>query len=307
MKNKKIWKYLLPLIIAVKITVVVLILSAAKKEETIVIEGKTKFAAVEIPDTVYFAGEQMPLERFDVREAFDRELLSNAYFHSQTLRFIKMAPRFFAVIEPILKEKGIPEDFKFLAVAESNLDPRAVSSASAVGIWQFLSGTAREFGLEVNNEIDERYHVVKSTYAACDYLLKSYEKYGNWTLVAASYNRGISGIDSQLERQKCDNYYDLLLNTETQRYVYRIVALKLILSNPAKYNFVVSEEEKYPVIKTRKLEISGKVENFADFALKHRITYKLLKDFNPWLRQNYLTNAAGKTYIVEIPEAVSTK
>lgn len=301
MKKKKFWRYLLPLIIIVNVTVIILLVSAAKTETQVIVEGKTEFAAVEVPDTVYFAGERMPLERFDVREALDRELLSNAYFHSQTLRFIKLAPRYFNIIEPILKEKGVPDDFKYLAVAESGFNPRAVSPASAVGLWQFLRSTAREFGLEVNSEVDERYHVVKSTYAACDYLLNSYEKYGNWTLVAASYNRGLTGIQKQLDRQKCDNYYDLLLNSETQRYVFRITALKLILSDPEKYNLIITDEEKYPIIETKQIEIIGKVEHFADFAIEQGINYKLLKDFNPWLRENYLSNNAGKKYILDIP------
>ncbi len=303
MKKKKWWKYVLPIIIAAKIVVVVMILESARADNTQAnIESKTEFKAVGIPDSITFAGEKMPLGEFDVREALDRELLSNAYFHSQTIRFIKLAPRYFSIVEPILKEKGIPDDFKYLAVAESSLNPRAVSPAKAVGFWQFMKGTAQDYGLEVTLEIDERYHVEKATYAACDYLLNSYKKYGNWTLVAASYNRGITGIQQQITRQKTDDYYSLLLNPETQRYVYRIAALKLILQNPEKYNFVVTEDEKYPIIPTKNVEISGKVGNFADFAIEHGISYKTLKDFNPWLRENYLTNAKSKKYIVKIPE-----
>ena len=299
MRKKKWWKYLLPIIIAAKIVVVIMILESGRSDNT---QFNIEFAAVEIPDTVSFSGEPMPLERFDIKESLDRELLSNAYFHSQTIRFIKLAPRYFSIVEPILKEKGIPDDFKYLAVAESNLDPRAVSPANAVGFWQFLKSTAQEYGLEVSSEIDERYHVEKATYAACDYLLDSYKKYENWTLVAASYNRGMTGIQKQLTRQKVSDYYDLLLNSETQRYVYRIVALKLILQNPESYNFVVTEEEKYPIIPTKNVEILGKVGNFADFAIKHGISYKTLKDFNPWLRENYLTNTSNKKYVVKIPE-----
>ncbi len=264
-------------------------------------ETQPVYKAIEIPDAVSFAGEPMPLERFDVRESLDRELLSNAYFHSQTIRFIKLAPRYFPVIEPILKEKGIPDDFKYLAVAESGFNPGAISSARAIGFWQFMKGTAQDYGLEVNSQVDERYNIEKSTYAACRYLLDSYEKFGSWTLVAASYNRGMTGVRKQMERQKADNYYNLLLTTETARYVYRIVALKLILENPADYNFVISEEEKYPFIKTRDVEITGNVKSFADFAKKYGTNYKLLKYFNPWLRDNYLTNPKGKKYVVKIP------
>jgi membrane-bound lytic murein transglycosylase D len=246
MKNRKWWKFVLPLIIVVKIVVIVIALSALKSdnlENSEMIE--TKYSAVPIPNKVSFAGEEMPMNQFDVREALDRELLSNSYFHSQTIRFIKMAPRYFPVIEPILKEKGIPDDFKYLALAESGLNPRAVSPAGAVGFWQFLDVTAKEYGLEVNKEVDERYNVEKSTYAFCAFLRESYSIYGNWTLAAASYNGGIARIQKQITRQKMDNYYDLLFTEETQRYIFRIASLKLILENPKQYNFVVEEEEKY--------------------------------------------------------------
>jgi hypothetical protein len=243
----------------------------------------------------------MPLEQFDVKEALDRELLSNSYFHSQTIRYIKLAPRYFPVIEPILKEMGIPDDFKYLAVAESGFNPKAISPAGAVGFWQFLDVTAKEYGLEVNKEIDERYHVEKSTYAFCSYLRSSYNKFGSWTLAAASYNGGMARVQSQKARQKMSDYYDLLFVEETQRYVFRIAALKLIMENPEQYNFVVRENEKYPFIKTREVEIKGSVKNFADFAIEQGINYKLLKDFNPWLRDDKLTNAAGKKYTVKIP------
>ncbi len=302
MRNKKLWKILLPIIIAAKIVVIVLILSSARSDNSkIIVESEIEFKSVKIPESVSFAGEQMPIERFDIKESLDRELLSNTYFHSQTIRYIKLAPRYFPVIEPILKEKGIPDDFKYLAVAESGFNPRAVSSARAIGFWQFMKGTAQDYGLEVNSLVDERYHIEKSTYAACEYLLDSYEKFGNWTLVAASYNRGMNGINRQLERQKTDNYYDLLITTETARYVYRIAALKLILENPESYNFYIPDNEKYPLISTKDVVIKGAVADFADFAKEQGISYKLLKDFNPWLRESHLTNSKGKKYIVKIP------
>ncbi len=305
MDRKKRWRILLPLIIAAKAGVIIFFImgTASNKEPEVVrVEAPAAYKSVEIPDSVSFAGEPVPLGRFDVREALDRELLVNSYFHSQTLRYIKLAPRYFSVIEPILEEKGVPDDFKYLAVAESGFNPRAVSPARAVGLWQFLQGTARDYGLEVNGEVDERYHVEKSTYAACDYLLEAYRRYNSWSMVAASFNAGKTGIDRQILRQKNTSYYDLLLNPETARYVFRIIAFKVVMENPEAYNFVVLDEEKYPVVKTRDVEITGKVENFADFAGEHGISYKLLKDFNPWLRENYLTNAGGKKYTVRIPE-----
>lgn len=302
MKNRKWWRILLPVIIGIKIVIVVLVLSSARSEDTKVIEKvETKFTSVAIPEKLSFAGEEMPLDRFDVREALDRELLSNAYFHSQTIRYIKLAPRYFPVIEPILKSKGIPDDFKYLALAESGLNPRAVSPAGAVGFWQFLNGTAKDFGLEISSEVDERYHIEKSTLAFCDYMRTSYNKYGNWTLAAASFNGGIARVQRQMERQKMNDYYNLLFVDETQRYVFRIAALKLILENPEQYNFIVYENDKYPVIKTREVEINGPVGNFADFAIENGINYKLLKDFNPWLRDDKLTNSTRKRYTVKIP------
>ncbi len=303
MRNKKWWKVWLPVIVAFKIVLVVLILGSAKSENTeIVVKAANEYIAFEKPASVSFAGEPMPIERFDIWESLDRELLSNAYFHSQTIRYIKLAPRYFPIIEPILKEHGIPEDFKYLAVAESGFNPSAISSARAIGFWQFMKGTAEDYGLEVNNLVDERYHVEKSTHAACKYLKDSYEKFGSWTLVAASYNRGRTGVIKQMTRQKADDYYNLLLTTETARYVFRIVALKMILEDPEAYNFFISGSEKYAPVKTREVEVSGKVENFADFAKEHGTNYKLLKNFNPWLRDNYLTNATGKKYIIKIPE-----
>ena len=302
MKDLKWGRIILPVLVFVQVLIVFILSSSSKPESVqILSEIKTEFTAVKIPDEVFFAGEKMPLEQFNVKEALDRELLSNAYFHSQTIRYMKLAPRFFPVIEPILKERGIPDDFKYLAVAESGFNPRAVSPAGAVGFWQFLKGTGQQYGLEINNEIDERYHIEKSTVAASKYLRDAYNKYGKWGLVAASYNGGMARVQSQQTRQKMTEYYDLLFVEETQRYVFRIAALKIIMENPEQYNFVVQEYEKYPLIKTRDVEISGQVKNFADFAIEQGINYKLLKDFNPWLRDDKLTNATGKKYIVKIP------
>ena len=302
MLKRKVWKIVLPGVIAIKIFVIISLLNASfKKPESIIVEGMVRYKSIPIPDTLFFAGEKVPLEYFDVRENLERELLVNSYFHSQTIRLIKLAPRYFSVIEPILKEKGIPDDFKYLAVAESNLDPRAVSPAQAVGLWQFLRTTGREYGLEITDEVDERYHVEKSTYAACEYLNSAYEKFENWALVAAAYNSGRSFTIRQMERQKNNNYYDMLLGEETERYVFRILALKMVLEKPEEFGFEIPENEKYPVINTRNIEIKRAVEDFAAFASDHGTNYKLLKMFNPWLRENFLTNNTGKTYVIKVP------
>jgi hypothetical protein len=252
-----------------------------------------------IPDELTFSGEDVPVHLFDVREALDRELLSNMYFHSQTIRLIKLSHRYFPRVVPVLDSMGIPEDFKYLMVAESNLS-NAVSPAGAVGFWQLVRGTAEEYGLEVNSEVDERYHLEKSTMAAGRYLLESFEKYGNWTLAAASYNAGRRGMDRQIDRQKIDNYYDLLLNEETGRYVFRVLALKLIMENPDAYGFHISLDDVYKPVPYHTVTVDGRVSDFADFAFEHHTNYKMLKFLNPWLRDNQLSNIGGKTYEIRI-------
>jgi len=263
-------------------------------------ESYTVFG-VEMPSKLTFAGEPAPLDLFDVKESLDRELLSNTYFHSQTIRLIKMAHRFFPQIEPVLKQNLVPDDFKYLAVAESGL-MQAVSPAKAVGFWQLLKGTAQEYGLEVNSEVDERYHVVMSTEVACQYLIDSFRKYGNWTMTAASYNAGRRGMDRQIERQKKDNYYDLLLNEETARYLYRVLAFKLIFEDPEAYGFKLSEKDLYPVIPTYTVEVDSAVGDFADFAKEFETNYKILKYLNPWLRDNKLSNSSRKVYEITLPK-----
>ncbi len=256
--------------------------------------------AVDLPDDLSFAGEKVPMDQVDVSESLDREILVNTYWQSQTLLFIKRANRYFPVIEKILKKYDIPDDFKYLPVAESGLT-NAVSPAGAVGFWQLLKATAQENGLEVDNEVDERYNLEKATEAACKYIRQSYEKYGSWTLAAASYNAGRRGIDQQMERQNETQYYDLLLYEETSRYVFRILAYKLILSNPSKYGFYIGEKDLYPQIPYYEVSVDGKIEDFADFAGKYGINYKILKLMNPWLRESYLTNGRKKTYYIKIP------
>jgi len=309
MEKMKAKKLITPALIVINVVLVAMLLSSAKPESEIKLndEKKTELAEVRyesvyMPDKISFAGEPMPLNLYYVKEALERELLSNAYFHSQTIRNIKLAPRYFPVIEPILKAQGIPDDFKYLAVAESNLDPRAISPARAAGLWQLLQGTAKDYGLEINEEVDERYHIEKATKVACEYIKDAHDKFGKWTMVAASYNRGMTGVQREMDRQKEEDYYDLLITNETARYVYRIVALKLIMENPEKYHFYISDEEKYKAIPTKDVEITGSVDNFADYAAKQGVSYKLFKDFNPWLRENTLTYSGKKRYWVKIPK-----
>jgi membrane-bound lytic murein transglycosylase D len=267
------------------------------------VHGGFYFTPPQIPEKLTFAGEPVPLENFDTREALDRELLSCANFHSQTLLFLKKLPRYFGIIEPILKKNNIPDDFKYLALAESSFLDKAVSPVGAIGIWQFMKPAAVGCGLEVNAEVDERFHIGKATQAACNYLNNSYRTYGNWTLVAASYNAGMNGIEKQVELQNSRNYYDLLLNEETARYLFRILALKLVMSDPEKYGFKVDDKDKYPIIPLKQITVSGSINNMTNFARANDVNYKILKYFNPWLRQTYLKNPFKKTYVLKIPEA----
>jgi len=263
---------------------------------------KIFFTAVPLPEKLDFANENVPLENFDVRESLDREMLVVANFHSQELLYLKKTDRYFSLIEPILKKNEIPDDFKYLALAESGFLEKIISPSGAIGIWQFMKDAAIQYGLEVNDEVDERYHIEKSTEAACRYLKHSFEKYRSWTMVAASYNAGITGMNRQIDVQDSKNYYDLLLNEETSRYIYRILALKLVISDPEKYGFKVNNEEKYPRIPFSELKVTGSVKSFTTFARANNINYKLFKQFNPWLRQPYLKNLKGKVYTVKIPE-----
>ena len=260
------------------------------------------FTAVALPEKLDFANEEVPLGNFDVKESLDREMLIIANFHSQELLYLKKTNRYFSIIEPILKKNEIPDDFKYLALAESGFLDKIVSPAGAVGIWQFMKDAALEYGLEVNEEVDERYHIEKATEAACKYLRHSYEMYKSWTMVAASYNAGVAGMNRQIDVQDSRNYYDLLLNEETSRYIYRILSLKLIISDPVKYGFKISDDEKYPIIPFKEVKVAGSVKSFTEFARSNNINYKLFKQFNPWLRQPDLKNPKGKIYTVKIPE-----
>lgn len=257
--------------------------------------------ALQIPENLDFAGEAMPLKSPDIYERMDKELLVNTYWQSNGLLMFKRAKKYFPIIEPILKKHGIPDDFKYLAVIESGLT-NAVSPAGARGVWQIMPATAKENGLEVNENVDERYHIAKSTEVACKYLLKSKEELGSWTLAAAAYNAGNSGISKYLKEQNVSNYYDLLLGEETGRYVFRIVALKEIMTNPAKYGFNFREKDLYDNVPTYNVQVNTEVTDFTKFAEKYGINYKILKIHNPWLREPKLNNKTGKSYTIEIPE-----
>jgi hypothetical protein len=255
-----------------------------------------------LPSTLSFAGEKIPLENFDTRESLERELMVNMFWHSQTIFIIKHTSRFFPTIEAILKKNKIPDDFKYLCVAESGLQ-QVVSSAKAVGFWQLMPATGKELGLEINDEVDERYHIEKSTKAACRYLQKSYDLFGSWTLAAASYNMGARGLTQQIERQKSISYHDLRLNDETSRYLFRILALKLIISDPQKYGFYIPLNEMYPPYRYKEVAVSTPVPSWADFAIRHNTNYKILKLLNTWLRDVSLANRNNRTYYIKIPEA----
>jgi membrane-bound lytic murein transglycosylase D len=248
-----------------------------------------------------FAGEQVPLNNYDTRESLDKEMLVNGYWQSRTIMILKKSKRYFETIEPILKEYGVPDDFKYLAMAESGFE-NVVSPAKAAGVWQLLESTAKEYGLEVNTVVDERYDLAKSTRVACKYLLESYKKYGNWTMAAATYNAGRSGLEDQITKQKTDNYYDLLLNDETARYVFRLIAHKLITENPSAYGFHIEDNEYYPLIATHDLTVDTAIPNIADFALENSTNYKIIKQLNPWLRQNYLPEQTNKVYHIKVPD-----
>jgi hypothetical protein len=264
--------------------------------------GTHLFTPVKLPEKLKFAGEDVPMDYFDVRENLDRELLSTVYFHSQTIRYIKNMPRYFSTIEPILKANGIPEDFKYLSVAESGFDVRALSPAKAAGLWQLLESTAKENGLQINAEVDERYHIEKSTEVACRMFKSAYQKYGSWALVAASYNGGRAGLDQKIAQQKVKSYYDLLFVEETTRYVFRILALKMVMEDPEEYGFKVDKKDLYPVIETKNVEVKGSIADLAEYAINKGINYKILKMFNPWLRETFLKNPTKTTYILKIPE-----
>ena len=253
-----------------------------------------------LPDTVSFAGEKMPLDNFDTRESLEREILTSAYRHSSTILIIKRAHRYLPMIEKILRKNNIPEDFKYVVAAESEYS-NMISPTGATGFWQIMPQVGKEEGMEINQVVDERYDIEKSTQFACDYFRKSYERYGNWTLAAASYNGGRAGMDTQIEIQNQHNYYDLMLNEETARYIFRIVAYKLIISDPARYGFDIPRSELYPEMKFYEVKVDTSIASISDFAGRFHTNYKMLKILNPWLRQPYLSSKTRKEYVIKIP------
>jgi len=255
----------------------------------------------DIPASVILCGEKIDMTRYNMHEGLDRELTSFTYFHSTTLLLLKRANRYFPIIEPILKSNGIPDDFKYLAVIESQLDPQAASPARAVGMWQLLEGTAKDEGLVVVATIDERRHVKKSTEAACGYLKKAYAKYGSWADVAASYNAGMGRISGELQKQNSESAFDLWLVEETSRYVFRMMAIKMIFEDPSQYGFVLQAKDLYKPIRMNPVKVTADIADLASFAQDNGITYADLKRFNTWLRDRKLVTG-GRTYYIDVPE-----
>jgi hypothetical protein len=302
--NKR--KVLITGVVVIKAAVIILLVTEGFNRDQngeireMIREMNYQVGSFELPDSFDFAGEPMPLSYFDVRESLDRELLISAYRHSATITLIKRANRFFPVIEPILAELGLPDDFKYLAVAESDLS-NVISPAGAAGFWQIMQATGREAGMLINEEIDERYDIEKSTRFACNYLLKAYNKYGSWTMAAAAYNGGNSGLDEQIKIQKEYNYYDLLLNEETARYIFRIASYKLIFTSPEQFGINIGEDDLYQVIPFNEVRIDSTVTSFEEFAKGYGTNYKMLKFLNPWLRKPFLTNKQRKEYVIRVP------
>jgi hypothetical protein len=253
------------------------------------------------PDNLKFANENIPESTFDVWERLDKELLKNIYWQSNTLLYFKRANKYFPIIEEILEKNNIPSDFKYLALIESGFEFK-VSPSGAAGFWQIMKGTAREYGLEVNYAIDERYHLTKSTEVACKYLQKAYDKFGSWTLAAASYNMGINGVQRQVKKQNTNNYFNLYLNDETSRYVFRIIVIKEIIENPRKYGFVFRQNDLYSYPSVKQIRVDSTINNLYSFAQENDINYKILKRFNPWLRTSKLPDESRRVYYIDVPE-----
>tara|TARA_B110000902_G_scaffold252073_1_gene313094 strand:- start:313 stop:1215 length:903 start_codon:yes stop_codon:yes gene_type:complete len=259
-----------------------------------------KIRALKLPSNLNLAGERVPLEKPDVKERMDRELLVNTYWQSNGILLFKRANKYFPIIEPLLKKHGLPDDFKFLALAESGFTDET-STVGAAGIWHFMNATGKEYGLEINNNVDERYNIEKSTKVAAEYLKNAKNRFGSWTLAAAAYNAGNYGISRRLEAQEVTNYYDAKLPNETERYVFRVLALKEIISNPEKYGFVFEKDDLYTTKKTYTVKVDTAITNITSFAKGFGINYKEFKIHNPWLRENKLNNRSRKLYEIKIP------
>lgn len=261
-----------------------------------------RYTCVDVPRYTVFCGDTIDLTRYDRHERMDRELLAFSFMHSTSIQTIKRANRYFPVIVPILKEKGIPEDFKYLMAIESACNPLARSGAGAAGLWQFMPTTGKEYGLEVNSHVDERYNVEKATYAACKYLKDAYNRFGDWVSVAASYNAGQGRISQQQEKQYTDETLDLYLVEETARYIYRIFAVKMLFENPTDFGFYLRSSDLYPQIHYRTVKVSETITDLARFAKSQGTTYALLKNLNPWLRSTSLPCKNGKEYEIKLPD-----
>jgi membrane-bound lytic murein transglycosylase D len=259
-----------------------------------------KIKSLKLPNELDLAGERVPLEINDVKERMERELLVNTYWQSNGILLLKRANKYFSILEPLLKKYNLPDDFKFLALAESGFTDET-SSAGAAGMWHFMRTTGKEYGLEINDNVDERYNIQRATKVAAEYLIKAKENLGSWTLAAAAYNAGNYGISKRLESQQVDNYYDAKLPNETERYVFRILALKEIISNPKKYGFIFDSEDLYTVEETRTIKVDTVINNLTLFAKKFGMNYKELKIHNPWLREHRLNNRSRKLYEIKIP------
>lgn len=285
------------------ISIAALLLAASASAQVVFVEETLHKRAPGVPEYVVFAGDTVRFDRPELYERMDRELIAFTYMHTNSNLMLRRADRIFSQVVPVLRKEGVHEDLKYLMAIESNLDPKAVSSAGAAGLWQFMKATGRSYGLEVAAEVDERYHVAKATAAACDYLKEAYAKYGDWMTVAASYNGGQNGISNRLDAQGEESALDLWLVEETSRYMFRILAAKLFFENPESFGFKVEKTEKYrdyPVLKT--VTVNGPVASLVDFAKSHGVSYAQLKHANLWLRSDKLTNKEGRTYRIVIPD-----
>lgn len=305
MKRKHLLVFILPFIAIVVLAIVFWCYTGEQKPENEdynkAFKDNYALYSPPIPDSLNFAGEEVPLDVYYVREALDKELLINVYWQSNLLLLIKRAYRYFPIIEPILKANNLPDDFKYLAVIESGLS-NVVSPANAAGIWQFIKTTGLNYQLEINDEVDERYHLEKATEAACRYLKKSYQLHGSWTAAAAAYNMGDGGYKKSTANQSTSVYWDLYLNAETARYVYRILAIKIIFENPQAYGIKLRLKDLYQPIPVHMIIVDTAISNLSNFALQQGINYKLLKEFNPWLKSTSLINKSRKTYKIAIPD-----
>lgn len=304
MKLRPILYFSLGAILSAAIVIGFAFRTSDKDEEVVEVKKNRrlqyKWYMPELPANISFAGEPVPLHRWDIHEMLEHEVLSNCYRHSSTMRIIQLSTRYFPIIESRLRANGVPDDFKYLCVAESSLE-NVRSPAGARGFWQFMDGTAPRYGLEVDREVDERYHVAKATDAACQYLKDAYQKFGSWTAAAASYNCGMAGYSRQADYQQQSNYYDLLLPEETMRYVFRILAFKYILTNPQGVGFHLKGDDVYRPIPTRGVTVTQSIPDLAEFALNNGTTYRMLKTLNPWLRDHSLTISSGNSYVIELP------